>query len=480
MFEEDLNGVALDALRDIFEDGGKFVCVELEQSLFMFELLLHQQSVNLYREKEQGVGCRINFVEGARGTNYRQRGGGGVSTSGRNNSIPKWKEVTPTTTDVAAATTASSTLPAEAIAPKLTAEDRDMARANKAARKKEKLTCYRCGVFGHFIVDCTTELTRLLSETYQWAPARVDEQTYRMEFPRRDDLQRLLTFGVSKGTRLEKVWIRFSGIPEILLNDFLIVWSLGSLIGKTELVGMTFTRKRGIARLLVTVLDVEHVPDFAPWSYDGVHYDLDVKVEEVIQPQSQDGDVHMAGGDDRDRDPGDANQDEHSERPKEDRNPSSSTVNDKPPNSGATPTTTPMATLLFGSFEVILTPSRPWGELDVNEGFEQPLVEVGSHDEPAIGYGLESPPSLATRSSMLARRDDVHSLVCVDQLGGQEVRQPDLQVASACRGTTATPMGSGQVSHHTGSPMMLVGSESQDLIPYSLQHTATMGPQVIG
>lgn len=133
-----------------------------------------------------------------------------------------------------------------------------------------------------------------------------------------------------QGTRLEKVWIRFSGIPEILLNDFLIVWSLGSLVGKTEKVDMPFTRKRGIARLLVTVLDVEYIPNFAPWSYDGVHYDLNVEVEEVTQPQSHDGDVHMADGDDRDGDQGDANQDEHSERSKEDRNPSSSTSTDKP------------------------------------------------------------------------------------------------------------------------------------------------------
>ncbi|KAE8806429.1 hypothetical protein D1007_17234 [Hordeum vulgare] len=336
----------------------------------------------------------------------------------------------------------------EATAPK-SAEDRELARDNKAARKKEKLTGYRCGVPGHFVMDCTTvlcdicekpghddaacplllapklviniygvcqnrlmffetpkstlvlapprlessrtglvkvtngtltaeqvsqQLRRLVSETYEWASDRVDEQSFQVEFPRREDLQRLLTFGVSRvsgskcllefeeckkpephGIRLKKVWIKFPGIPETLLNDFLIVWSLGSLIGKTEKVDMPFTRKRGVARLLVMVLDVEFIPDFAPWSYDGVHYDLDVEVEADIQPKSNDGDVHMTDGDERDRDQGDANKDKYSHKSNENIKPASCSPNDKTFFSGVAPSssTSPMATLRFESFQVI-------------------------------------------------------------------------------------------------------------------------------
>ena len=29
---------------------------------------------------------------------------------------------------------------------------------NKAARKKEKMTCYRCGEPGHFVIDCKAVL----------------------------------------------------------------------------------------------------------------------------------------------------------------------------------------------------------------------------------------------------------------------------------------------------------------------------------
>lgn len=37
----------------------------------------------------------------------------------------------------------------------------DNDRANKGARKKEKMCCYRCGQPGHFAVGCTAELCDL-------------------------------------------------------------------------------------------------------------------------------------------------------------------------------------------------------------------------------------------------------------------------------------------------------------------------------
>lgn len=144
-------------------------------------------------------------------------------------------------------------------------------QVTKWARKKEKMTCYRCGEPGHFLVECTAELcdlclkpkhgsgecplllgpkpavtiygvcypelmffesphttsvtprmessrtgvvkvTRgsmtevqvvqqlreLVSASFQWAPVRLEDQVFRVDFPTREDLARLLKFGLCK------------------------------------------------------------------------------------------------------------------------------------------------------------------------------------------------------------------------------------------------------------------------------------------
>ena len=142
------------------------------------------------------------------------------------------------------------------------------------------------------------QLRRLVSESFHWSLIRLEDQVYRVEFPRREDLHHLLKCGLSKvpgskcilefdeckkpepmGIPLEKVWVRLSGVPETLLNDYLIVASLGSLLGKIEKVDMPFTHLHGEARLLVGVVNADYIPDFVSWTYDGVSYDLDIVVE---------------------------------------------------------------------------------------------------------------------------------------------------------------------------------------------------------
>ncbi|KAI5016898.1 hypothetical protein ZWY2020_037276 [Hordeum vulgare] len=85
------------------------------------------------------------------------------------------------------------------------------------------------------------------------------------------------------------------------------------------------------------------------------------KVEADIQPKSNDGDVHMTDGDERDKDQGDANKDKYSDKSNENIKPASSSANDKTFFSGAAPSssTSPMATLRFGSFqEDVASPKR--------------------------------------------------------------------------------------------------------------------------
>lgn len=140
---------------------------------------------------------------------------------------------------------------------------------------------------------------------------------------------------------------------------------------------MPFTRKRGIARLLVMVLDVDQIPDFAPWSYDGVHYDLEVEVEKVPQNEPNDDDILMADGEDRDKDHEDAN-DQHSDQPRDNTNPPASSNKEKPLIGGASSTSKlPMETLRFGSFDVTSTPYNLGSAFVQKEADEQaPFVSI--------------------------------------------------------------------------------------------------------
>lgn len=223
-------------------------------------------------------------------------------------------------------------------------------------------------------------LRELVSVNFQWAPMPLDDQSYKVDFPSREDLARLLQFGMSKvpnsscvlefeawsnkepeGVPLAQLWVRCLGAPSAALDDFLVTCSLGSLVGKTEKVDMPFTRAHGVARLLISVVGIEHIPDVDRWSYAEKSYDLEILIEENAHFQELGEHMDM---DSEDRHRVDGSQDnkkdlpdDHEKEPKRSQK-SPSVLHGKQP-SASTPA--PVDGLNFGSFGSLSAPSRLQG-----------------------------------------------------------------------------------------------------------------------
>jgi hypothetical protein len=60
---------------------------------------------------------------------------------------------------------------------------------------------------------------------------------------------------------LPEVWVRVTGIPSDVRNDYIALWALGSLFGKTMEVDMAFTRKTKVLRLRIGCMDASLIPE---------------------------------------------------------------------------------------------------------------------------------------------------------------------------------------------------------------------------
>lgn len=123
---------------------------------------------------------------------------------------------------------------------------------------------------------------------------------------------------------------------------------------------MPFTRTHGIARLQVSVLAIEFVPTYVPWTYDGMTYDLKVKIEGTTETGKG------GRGTDEDMTEGDGEQkDDTMDHDKRDDIPKAVGQHTQtmvaPADKGTAPSSTPMAGLRFSSFGAASAPSRLWG-----------------------------------------------------------------------------------------------------------------------
>ncbi|KAK1621261.1 hypothetical protein QYE76_026778 [Lolium multiflorum] len=124
---------------------------------------------------------------------------------------------------------------------------------------------------------------------YQWEVEEVEEHVFKVNFPSKVELVRVQHFGrfhvpdssiilsfdfwkkdVEPVWAPEDVWVRVYGLPPVALDDYLSLWALGDVFGKTKEVDIAFTRKYNVLRMFITCLDTALIPD---------NWDLKIKNE---------------------------------------------------------------------------------------------------------------------------------------------------------------------------------------------------------
>ncbi|XP_044395024.1 uncharacterized protein [Triticum aestivum] len=349
-------------------------------------------------------------------------------------------------------------------------------------------------------------LQELAPGDFQWDLVPVEDRVFRVEFPSIEDLQRLLSFGMCKvpgtkgilefhewkkvepkGKPLTQVWLRFSGAPSEALSDVRVVASLGIMVGKTEKVDMAFTRAQGVARLRVSILDIEYVPDVINWTYRGEVFPLDIEFEdaELFAEVAAGTDVDMHdGGDDTG-----APREQADEAAQE---PNGSGPAAQEPENGAGMEQSPASSLphnslRFGSFLPSSAPPRLWSDrVDSDDAFEHslPVLDFGRSPRQSASFSArvvqevepqESPGR--SRSSVSSRRGGASGQVATTP-SHSSVSQQAAQVPVSSRGDISLGQEALEVrlagaSLVVGSPEVL-GRRQGQVAPDPLVPTAVL------
>ena len=77
------------------------------------------------------------------------------------------------------------------------------------------------------------------------------------------------------------------GVPPRELGDFLSLWSIGTLFGKTNKVDMQYTREHGVVRILVGCMDCTKIPKCWSLLIKGGFYELSFQVEDMDEEEDE-------------------------------------------------------------------------------------------------------------------------------------------------------------------------------------------------
>ncbi|KAM0859656.1 hypothetical protein ACQ4PT_047036 [Festuca glaucescens] len=112
------------------------------------------------------------------------------------------------------------------------------------------------------------------SEKFNWEVFHLKDNIFRVKLPSKQEVQRLKNFGTYIYTdresslsfdlwssleeplyMLPEVWVRVSGLPSDVRADYLSLWGVGTLFGKTLDADMAYTHKNKVLRTKIGCLD---------------------------------------------------------------------------------------------------------------------------------------------------------------------------------------------------------------------------------
>ncbi|KAM0918591.1 hypothetical protein ACQ4PT_008746 [Festuca glaucescens] len=160
------------------------------------------------------------------------------------------------------------------------------------------------------------ELSFVVPGNHHWDISQTGENVFSVVYPSKADKARLrkindikvddsgCTMFFEEGTnqnldswKTREAWVRFSGCPKELRDDYLALFAIGSLIGKTKQVDMEFTRAGEVVRLLAQVLNPDLIPDEVEHYFDGEGFRLSIEVEGRVPQQHHDQEMEDAAHD---------------------------------------------------------------------------------------------------------------------------------------------------------------------------------------
>jgi hypothetical protein len=118
------------------------------------------------------------------------------------------------------------------------------------------------------------------AENFQWEVVQYRDNIYKVKFPSKYEVQRMKNFRSYQVPDmasdllfdewsaideplylLPEVWVLVDGIPSDVRGEYLTLWGLGSLLGKTMEVDMAYTRKNKILRIKIGCVDSSLIPE---------------------------------------------------------------------------------------------------------------------------------------------------------------------------------------------------------------------------